>query len=63
MAAVVGVQGIHIAAAFVTGEREVLQIEPISIEFGPLLLPIADLLLVVIEVDKLLRARLGWSAQ
>ena len=62
MAAVVGVQGIHIAAAFVTGEREVLQIEPISIELWLLLLPIAGSLLVE-EVDKLLRARLGGSAQ
>lgn len=57
MAAVVGAQGVHIAAAFVPGVRDVLEVQPISIEMWLLLMPIAGSLLLVMEIDKALRRR------
>jgi magnesium-transporting ATPase (P-type) len=55
--AVVAAQLVHIGAAFVPGIRDVLQVEPISLGMWLLLIPIAGSVLVVMEIDKLLRAR------
>jgi magnesium-transporting ATPase (P-type) len=62
IAAVVGAQALHIAAAFIPGVRGVLQIEPISVEMWLLLLPIAGSVFVVMEFDKFVRARMNCCA-
>lgn len=59
IAAVIGAQAVHITAAFVPGVRDVLAMEPISLDLWLLLLPIAGSLLVVMEIDKALRRRAG----
>jgi P-type Ca2+ transporter type 2C len=56
MGAVIGAQAVHIGAAFVPGLRDVLQIEPISVQIWLLLVPIAASVLLVMELDKVLRA-------
>ena len=55
MAAVIGAQAVHIGAAFVPGLRDVLQIEPITLQMWLLLVPIAASVLLVMELDKALR--------
>lgn len=55
VAAVVGAQSVHIAAAFLPGVRDVLQMQPISLGMWLILVPIAGSVLVVMEIDKLLR--------
>jgi magnesium-transporting ATPase (P-type) len=56
VAAAVGAQLVHIGAAFIPGLRETLQVEPISLEAWLLLVPLAGSVLLVMELDKLLRA-------
>ena len=56
MAAVIGAQAVHIGAAFVPGLRDVLQIEPITLQMWLLLVPIAASVLLVMELDKALRS-------
>ncbi len=56
IAAVVGAQAVHIGAAFVPGLRDVLQIEPITVQMWLLLVPIAASVLLVMELDKALRS-------
>ena len=55
MGAVIGAQAVHIGAAFVPGLRDVLQIEPITLQMWLLLVPIAASVLLVMELDKALR--------
>jgi magnesium-transporting ATPase (P-type) len=55
VAAALGAQLVHIGAAFVPGLRETLQVEPISLEAWLLLVPLAGSVLLVMELDKLLR--------
>ncbi len=57
LAAVVAAQSVHVAAAFIPGIRDVLQVAPISFELWLLLFPIAGSVLLVMEVDKALRQR------
>ena len=56
MGAVIGAQAVHIGAAFVPGLRDVLQIEPITLQMWLLLVPIAASVLLVMELDKALRS-------
>jgi magnesium-transporting ATPase (P-type) len=55
VAAAVGAQLVHIGAAFVPGLRETLEVAPISLEAWLLLVPLAGSVLLVMELDKLLR--------
>jgi magnesium-transporting ATPase (P-type) len=55
LAAVVGAQLVHIGAAFVPGLRDTLEVAPISIHAWLLLVPLAGSVLLVMELDKLLR--------
>jgi magnesium-transporting ATPase (P-type) len=55
MAAVAGAQALHISAAFIPGLRETLEVEPISLTTWLVLVPIAASVLLVMEIDKLLR--------
>ncbi|PXW61443.1 HAD-IC family P-type ATPase [Methylobacterium sp. B4] len=55
--AVAAAQALHIAAAYIPGLREVLQIEPISPGLWLLLAALALSILPVMELDKALRAR------
>lgn len=55
--AVAAAQSLHIAAAYIPGLREVLQIEPISPGLWLGLAAIALTILPVVELDKALRAR------
>ncbi|MGL4444956.1 MAG: cation-translocating P-type ATPase, partial [Alsobacter sp.] len=55
--AVIGAQLVHIAAAFIPGLRDVLQIAPISPALWALLAGIALSVLAVMEADKWLRGR------
>ncbi len=55
--AVIGAQLVHIAAAFIPGLRDVLQIAPISPALWALLAGLALSVLAVMEADKWLRAR------
>jgi magnesium-transporting ATPase (P-type) len=59
--AVAGAQLVHISAAFVPGVRDVLQTAPITFEMWLFLLPVAGSLLLVMEIDKALRARTSES--
>jgi magnesium-transporting ATPase (P-type) len=45
-------QGVHIGAAFIPGLREVLEVQPISVEFWLMLLPAALSVLIVMEIFK-----------
>jgi magnesium-transporting ATPase (P-type) len=57
LGAAAGAQLVHIGAAFVPGLRDVLQVEPISVGMWLVLAGVAASLLVVMEMDKALRAR------
>jgi len=57
MGAVIGAQVVHIGAAFVPGVRDVLEVQPISLEMWLFLIPIAGSVLLVMEIDKALRGR------
>jgi magnesium-transporting ATPase (P-type) len=59
VAAVCGAQCIHVGAAFVPGLRDVLQMRPISVELWATLVPIALSLLLVMEIFKIARRRIG----
>jgi P-type Ca2+ transporter type 2C len=53
--AVVVAQGVHIAAMFIPGLRDVLQIEPVTAGSWLMLLPISITLIVAVEIYKRLR--------
>ncbi|MDE0924841.1 cation-translocating P-type ATPase C-terminal domain-containing protein, partial [Aurantimonas coralicida] len=57
LASIVAAQAIHIGAAFTPGLRDVLDLAPIPWEQWALLVPMALSVLVVMEIDKALRAR------
>jgi calcium-translocating P-type ATPase len=63
IAAVIGAQAVHIGAAFTPGLRDVLQIAPISLEAWLTLIPMAASLLLVMELDKMLRRRIPTAVQ
>ena len=56
LASIVAAQAIHIGAAFTPGLRDVLDLAPIPWEQWALLVPMALSVLVVMEIDKALRA-------
>ena len=58
--AVAGAQGLHIAASYIPGLKDVLQVAPITVEMWLTLVPIALSVLLVMEADKALRR---WSGQ
>lgn len=57
IAAVISAQALHIGVAFVPGLSDILQVEPISVSMWLLMLPIAASVLIVMEIEKALRAR------
>ena len=48
-------QGIHIAAMYITGLNDVLQMQPVTLQQWSILLLIALILIVVDEAHKLLK--------
>ncbi|WP_127091831.1 cation-translocating P-type ATPase [Aquabacter cavernae] len=59
VAAVCGAQLLHLAAPYIPGLRDVLEVSPIRPEVWLLLLPLAASLVAVVEIDKVLRRRAG----
>jgi hypothetical protein len=55
VAAAIAAQAVHIGAAFIPGPNTTLQIEPISVQSWLLLVPLAGSVLLVMELDKVLR--------
>ena len=54
--AVIAAQAVHIGAAYVPGIKDVLEVEPITVAMWLLLVPIAASVVLVMELDKVLRA-------
>lgn len=62
VAAVCAAQALHLAAPFIPGLRDVLEVTPLAPEVWLLLVPLAASLVAVVEIDKALRRRAGRRA-